>query len=416
MIIGIISPLQNHVQIIESALPTELNYVKITEEDLVKFVGVGAVINNDKCNLLTELQRIYGNVLISGDTLWDEKACHHLLSVLHGLLLIDTTPLSPDELPSGQYWKRDEALENVAWRRQLVVTHETEFLDYLNFSTKEVQWHIKSLVELIKRHDDRKVVTNLSMEDVIKRAMQELGIDSQDIEPIPLVTVPSSHPQGLVCKPFETAKTVAEEEVTESPDEELIDSSEQQRPLEETEEQLSTDNTEPKNYELPPADRNLQGGIKVRSVDDPLLIKENFAYLKIKDGTIALLLPASFQLPTQSIEGKEYQVLVFTAPNLGDTGLQELKIQNQIIDAVNQSRVDTKSSVKRQSIISQEKIVAENADDLQQLVAQKVHLDQLIKSARAAKDDATVAELRKQRRSIRRQINAIGGGMDNATS
>ena len=110
---------------------------------------------------------------------------------------------------------------------------------------------------------------------------------------------------------------------------------------------------------------------------------------------MVLFIPAGTQLSTQIIDGVEYQTMVFTAPDLGNTGLQPLKIQNAM-----------GHSVKRQPISAHTSSV--DTSKLQQLLTQKTYLDQSIKEARAANDEARVIELRKQRRLIRRQINKWG--------
>lgn len=400
MIIGFISSNQSHIQLIKTEMLSKFKFICLEEKDIVSLVGIGKLVNADKIPLLNNLQKIYGNVFISGDAIWDEKACHHLLSTLHGMLLIDTTPLQPNDLPSGQYWTQEGITNTVEWRKQLVVTHEADFLDYLDFSNKAVHWHLKSLSELIQRYDDKKDVINVSMEDVIKQAMTDLGIDL-------LQEVVADSPQQKVQISDTESSEDIDENISEGADDigdtggNISENTDDEPATSVSESQTSSSNT----YRLPPATIQQKGGIKVRNVNNPPKLTENSVALKLTNGTISLLIPANLQLPIQTINKKEYNVLVFTAPNLGNTELQSLKIHNNSSvtpQPIQPIKTSTKSHTKYQNSVT-------GNSDLQQLVAQKVQLDQAIKIARAANDELTVNELRKQRRSVRRQINAIGG-------
>lgn len=403
MVIGFISSNQNHIQLIKTEVLSKFKFICLEEKDIVSLVGIGKLVNANKIPLLNNLQKIYGNVFISGDALWDEKACHHLLSTLHGVLLIDTTPLQPNDLPSGQYWAQEGLTNAVGWLKQLVVTHEADFLDYLDFSNKAVHRHLKSLSELIQRHDDKKDVINVSMEDVIKQAMTDLGIDSL------LEVVADSSQQKVQISDTENSENIDEniDDSTESSEDtgDDIDEDISDEPATSVSgDQTSSSNT----YRLTSATIQQKGGIKVMNVNNPPKLTEGSIALKLINGAISLLIPANLQLPIQTINKKEYNLLVFTAPDLGNTELQFLKIHNNSVVTSQPIKTSTKSHTKYQNSVT-------GNSDLQQLVAQKVQLDQAIKIARAANDELTVNELRKQRRSVRRQINAIGGASNETT-
>lgn len=345
MIIGIISSSPDHIQSLHGALP---DFVQVTESDIISAVGVGKLVAGDKRPLLDNLFSTYGNVMISGVAMWSEVLSHHLVSTLNGTLILDTTSI---QLPSERYWEYDGVKEWVTESKFLYYQPNTIYMDFDD--TVQYQNQLGAILEMVANANDKRSDTTMSMEEVIKRAMEDLGIE-------PAIKVDSNNTTKVASSPSKlVAEQPAEVVVTPSP----VTISSKEAPSKDT------------------------------------IISE--VYLKLKDGTMALFIPSNIQLPAQVIDGREYHTLVFVAPNLGDTGLQSLKIQNDVTTA-SQSTSPVAPPVY--------------ATNLQQLVEQKVQLDHDIKSARAANDEARVAELRKQRRIVRRQINTIGGGANVATT
>lgn len=380
MVIGVVSSTQSHIQLIKDTIATKYDFTHVTEENIVSAVGIGRLVTGDKRPLLDNLQHTYGNVLISGDALWSETLCQYLLGDLGGSLLIDITLPKPDELPHGQYWGYEGIMD---WAIQAQSKRATPHqfkratpydgtIVYLDTDDSQFQFNMVALMEVIQNHYKKEDVVDVSMEDVIKRAMADLGIEppAQDT---PIVDSSKSQTEETTLPEVkETVEIVAQHPIA-----------------------LST-NPHPtivSSDEVTPEENH---NSSTSSITDDTQV-----YLKIKDGTMALFLPTSIQLPAQVISGVEYHTLVFTAPDLGNIGLQPLKIQNLVAP----TKVE-RHPISAPVVSSQP---AGDSSDLRQLVAQKVQLDQSIRDARAAGDETTVNELRKQRRLIRRQINAIGG-------
>ena len=358
MILGIISPFPSQIQSIISKLPPKYNFVHVTESDVLTAIGLGCLINSNKSRILDVLQETYGNVVISGSAMWDEASRTHLQE-LGGLWVCAEQLPDKSEIPQEQYWS----------------LHDDTDLYRPEGST------IKTLLPTIRMRaaKDRKGVIHMAMEDVIQKAMQDLGIESSAEmmevmdDPLPQAVPEAPVPVEVINESNVPAEMGDKTEATE-----VLSSPEQP-----TEQVLTSSPEVISTLEMSTAEK--------QNSDTSSSKSDLNVYLKIKDGTIALFLPTELQLPTQIVDGVEYQTLVFTAPDLGDVGLQLLQIQNIPM---------------RQPSISN--TVSEDVDHLQDLVAQKVQLDQAIKTARAAGDESTVQQLRKQRRSIRRQINAIG--------
>lgn len=379
MVIGVVSSTQSHVQLIKDAIATRYDFTHVTERDIVSTIGIGKLVNCDKAPLLDSLQDTYGNVLISGDALWSEALCQYLLTNLRGSLLIDITLPKPGELPHGQYWGYEGIMAWVIQSQFKRAPQHDGSVIYLDVDNSQFQFNMTALLETIQQHDDRRDVVNVSMEDVIKRAMKDLGIELPPAQVVTEETAPKE--ESEVEKTVEMIKETVEVAA--------------QHPTALSIEQPPTIVSTPK---VAPE--------KKQDLNTNSTNSDSQVFLKMKDGTMALFIPVNIQLPAQVIGGVGYHTLVFTAPDLGNTGLQPLKVQNAVIPA-------TSSVVHRHPIMTPQ--VTVDSPDLQQLVAQKVQLDQSIRDARAAKDEATVAELRKQRRLIRRQINAIGGSVNVTT-
>ena len=363
MIIGVISSTRSHIQLIKDAIATRYDFTHVTERDIVSTIGIGKLVNCNKAPLLDSLQDTYGNVLISGDALWSEALCQHLLTNLRGSLLIDITLPKPGELPHGQYWGYEGIMNwAIQFQSKRAPQHEGNVI-YLDVDNSQFQFNMTVLLETIQQHYDKKEVVTMSMEDVIKRAMADLGIES-----LPTQEVSKDVPEKVIPEPLieETLEIAAQHPIA-----------------------LLTNphpTIEPSNEKSP--EKN-----QIPDISSP--INNSTVYLKMRKGTMVLFIPANTQLPAQIIDGVEYQTIVFTAPDLGNTGLQPLKIQNAL-----------EYSVKRHPISAHMSSI--DTSELQQLLTQKTYLDQNIKEARAANDEARVIELRKQRRLIRRQINKWG--------
>ena len=276
-------------------------------------MNIGVIVySTQKFQLLELLEREYKNIVVSGDLFLDQDV------------------------------------------RAAIVSHNGEIIEVND-------------AEVLQLNNEffGKVVSDLSIEDSIKKAMAELGLDPEEITETP---EPEKMVQTPEVQPTEPEKTPEPEpEVTE---------------------------------EFPPNLPNTQSDepevSKPLNEEQTTQIKQNTSiYLKIKDGTVALFIPEGAQLGRTEVGGESYSTIVFRAPDLGNTGLQEL---------VQVAQAQPVERVKRVPISSDSSLI--------ELVREKSRLDEQIKSARQSGDEVLVKQLRKQRRQVREQINYWGFNND----
>ena len=126
-------------------------------------------------------------------------------------------------------------------------------------------------------------------------------------------------------------------------------------------------------------------------VSKPTIEIPNDVFLKLRDGTIALLFPQNIleHLPVSKVNGQDMVQLTFRAPDLGNLNLQQLSILN-----VEDSEPTPPMEVTPTNLL--------------ELVQEKSKIDQAIKEARATGQDQQVKELRRQRHVLRNKINKFG--------
>lgn len=369
MIVGVISPFQSDIQSIHKAMDGMGNFTYVTEAEVVKYTGIGKLVNCSKEPLLQALDEAYGNILVSGDILMDESARDYILKSGGVVIVVWHLPSVEELYPEG-YWE-DMDVVNAAVKDRLTGIYQQNrdkgwmvCLDFEDCRDKSINLLDQTVAIIHQNATEKRDVINVSMEDIINKAMRDLGvepIDSKAIEPAqsPKLETPrvEEAPELPAAQPAELSSDV---EVDKLP-----------------------------NVENPPPEIPQQSS--------------KSTYLKMKNGTMVLFIPSNYQFPAQVIGGVEYQTIVFRAPDLGNVDLQELKILNEIVAQPHPSPTIRKP------------VHAVDSSDLAQLVAKKVQLDQDIKSARQNSDKSLVELLRKQRRQVRRQINAIGGGKGNGT-
>lgn len=377
MILGIISPFPSQVNAILNQLPEDI--ISVTEVDILNVLGLGRFVHSDKSHILDCLLETYGNVVVSGAALWDKELTSHFNDIGGTFVSIKQYP-DASEIPTEQYW-------------------ESRYSQYIPTG---VDVHLLMNQIRLQSSKDTKGVVNVSIEDTINKAMLELGIEpellnapKQPVEPVP------DQSQEILPGVVEeqSAEPVPKLEIKVAPPEQEI----QLIPVEELPEIVSTQPAEQSVEPLPlpvPAPEPVSEPLPVPApepVPEPeisvTIMAEANVYLKIKDGTIALFIPEDIHLPNQVINNISYTTLVFKAPDLGNTGLQELSITNLI------SKPTPRKSITNSQV----------SEDLADLVSRKVQLDQAIKAARADNNETLVNELRKQRRHVRRHINSIGG-------
>lgn len=151
----------------------------------------------------------------------------------------------------------------------------------------------------------------------------------------------------------------------------------------------------------------------------------NALYCKISGNKMALLIPEGMKLEQQTIGDMVFNVITVDVPDLKNTKLQELtqavapqpkKVEKPIMNPpVDEKPVEKKKPelvpmpVNPKGYDEHKKRLKEdfNIDvDLDDLKSEKARLDDAIKQARAAGDQELVDSLRKQRRAVRKKINA----------
>lgn len=219
--------------------------------------------------------------------------------------------------------------------------------------------------EILQITSIRKDDTDMTMEESIKNAMRELGmeVDDDGAEEQPVKKPEPKNPVKQVKVEKEPEKKIAEDFI--NPPEEA-------------------------------AETDVSGQEEGEEADA--------IYVKISDDRMAVLLPVGLQMERQTIGGMEFNVATVGLPDLKSTKLQELAIVTQ--------KPEPKKPVKRTPIVTEKeptkpiKTVVVSGE-ISDLVAEKARLDAEIKKYRQLGDVDTVNELRKQRRAVRNKINKL---------
>lgn len=141
-------------------------------------------------------------------------------------------------------------------------------------------------------------------------------------------------------------------------------------------------------------------------------------YVKIKDGIVALIFGSDIEFQHKELGGKPMNVLSFKMPDVSSEKLQELEVISEsekpectkIEKEVKKPEPEPeKKAVKRTPIVNKEDSTEDSNDVLTELKNQKQAIDLQIKDARADGDTELVNSLRKRRRALRNKINSIGG-------
>lgn len=247
-----------------------------------------------------------------------------------------------------------------------------EFCDYIQNNQVGVKFSHTTedfgMLNLLKILRDTGGFTMPNIEESIRIAMRELGIDTDDTD---------------------TEEVVTENDVTEEVEDTIEDTS---MDVSEDVEETSEDVEESDESETTPA-----------------------VYVKIKDGVVALIFSSDIEFQHKELGGHLMNVLSFKMPDVTSEKLQELEViseseeQKQTENEVKKPEPE-KKAVKRTPIVNKEDSVEDSDDDmLTELKNQKQSIDLQIKEARADGDTELVNSLRKQRRALRNKINSMGG-------
>ena len=223
---------------------------------------------------------------------------------------------------------------------------------------------------------------NMRIEDTIRKAMADLGMNVDDVTDEELPKPPKKQQVKETKKP--------DKKVEKKPE-----------PVKKAPEPIMNE----------PEPEEADDGVSV------------FCKLNISEGTMAVLVPEGVKFTKQTIGGVSFDTFVVPIPDITSSKLQELPVASEEKEepAKEHSAPKKVPVVKSSSNLNKAKSAPPtaakrsvnksapvgNLDDLQ---AEKKRLDEEIKQARADGDQEAVLELRKQRRAVRAQINKMREG------
>lgn len=413
MIIGLVGPAASDTQLITELLTEEKSIQVVDSIDVIRLMDrkhINSLTTKDyhKKYFLKQLESELGTYIVTGNLLLSQEICQWILQD-GGIIVV----ISRDKMESydksvientGVYWddpniqryeleykfKRlfeelqksndgsgnlylvdlsDEDSEDL---NQLVECSQ-EWMDSEHFSLSA-----KELVSIVTRKEDN----HMTMEESIKQAMRELGVEVDD-EPTQQ-DKPVEKPKTIEKKQ-KPVKKVTQEPIMEPTDVET--EVEGQMTLEEFENDSAQEESE----------------------------ENNSVFVKLTDTTMALLLPVGLQLEKQSIGGMEFNVATVSVPDWESRKLQELELktekQPELKTQAKTKPVETKTktpkSVEKKPIAQESVKIVVESGDLKELQEEKARLDAEIKKYRAEGDMDTVNALRKQRRAVRGKINSL---------
>lgn len=391
MIIAVIGSTSQDVEVVASTLSHSHCIQVVDTLELLRHLDrktMGSLTTKDyhQKYLLKKLESEFGTVIVTGNIILNEEICKWVLESENNEVVIasrgslekyDEETLKYTE----KYWE-DKASQRYNLEVRFKKTYErlskasnSEHLYLVDVSEKEHMNLLKSLLtnwdvssKSIDSYDDiidlvnpRKDDDTMTMEESIKKAMRELGMDVDDNEV-------SSETKPSLKKPEKKMKDFMNPPVKEEP--------KQQPQIEESHED-STEEDE----------------------------QEDSIFVKITDDTMALLIPESIHLKSQEISGMKFNVATVSLPDLKDRKLQELTV---ITGEVHSNQVERTPIIskkeKETKKLTKVVVVSGNLVELQE---EKSRLDAEIKKARAEGDIDAVNALRKQRRAVRNKINSL---------
>lgn len=410
MIIGLVGGVASDVADVAMVL-AEDNAIQIVDAIEVLRLADRYTINSltiqsyHKQYFLKVLENTFGTVIITGNIILSDDIIDWILEN-DGLIGIvsrkDMKSYDKDTLDMlKRYWDEPSTQKyhiEVRWKKlyerlkakgkdvYYVDVSESDGLEELCEVSQEWEASLKTGVssqEILEitsiRKDDESMAETL--EESIKRCMKELGMEVTEDTPN------QEQPAEPTKKTEKKKETKKEVKKTAKKDEKIPETF--MNPPEDESEQQSDEQPEQENDEI------------------------ESIFVKISDGTMALLLPAGLQMEKQIIAGMEFNVATVELPDLTSSKLQELAIkvgtQSKSQPAPKKPQEQPKTAIKRQPIIVEKppiKTVVVSGD-LKDLQEEKARLDAEIKKYRSLGNEEQVNALRKQRRAVRNKINAL---------
>lgn len=379
----------------------------------VKIINHLPVSSNYKKLFLKSMENTYGEVIISGNLLLDESVLHWILSeggavgVVTGSKL-EEYPISILEDTLKYYVDKSmqkyelETRWNLMYER-LQKTHSdrvyllnlydseseelTKLIELISSESKEHKKEsnespMEVLVNITNSCMEVNNMGNISIEESIKKAMAELGMEVEGEE-----LVKSEKEPVVVTKP----KTKKEKKENPKP------------PVKEKT-KVEVEDTENTTEES----------------DSPTSI-----FCKISGSNMALLIPEGLTLEKRTIGNMKFDVATVSIPDFTSGKLQELPMvvetpkQPKLSSIMNPPENSTSKAKKTVETSKQPdkqlesksktprvktEVIEKNLDELR---AEKARLDSEIKAARENRDLEKVELLRKQRRAVRKKINMM---------
>ena len=406
MIIGIIGVNNDIDQVADLLCSTkDLQYADMIEVlRLSNRYMIGSLTTKlyHKKYVLKKLESIFGTVVVSGNLVLSEDVCEWLLSNGNVVAVASRDKLeSYDKSTIKQaekYWE-DKTVQRYNLEVRFKKVHEklhknSEQVYRIDLSNDNCD-DLNGLLGLIETCDDssrtdadprellelietiKEVSDTMTMEESIKKAMRELGMEVDDIEGESPQETPKKQPKE---QPKKKAAPKASEE---KPKKDFMN------PPKEVEETEATESFEEDESES--------------------------IFVKFTDNAMALLIPVGMKLERQTIGGVEFDVATVAVPDVNNRKLQELEfitapivktpdkkvVRTPIISSkpANTEKVQPKVDKPMKTIV-----VSGNLSDLQE---EKARIDAEIKKYRKMGDMDTVNALRKQRHAVRNKINKL---------
>lgn len=311
-------------------------------------------------------ENLLGNVVITGNLLLDSTVCSWLVKDSGNAVLVAVNDNQDEQKRFYDFvskHKKNVYLLNVNEEYELPSVLIRELFN-ANMCTD------KELAKLSYVEDK-----NMTIEESIKKAMAELGMEveqeSLDTKKPNNTGTKNKKKSNKDCSEDKCKDTKADEETSTSEDLE--------------------------NTPVCPVKKPNNRAENVQHIDETESSDETSSlFVKVEDGSMAILIPKNLPLKSKSIAGMDFMVATVKVPDLSLKNLQELTI-------VDSSTKDNGvSDVVRKPIL-----IEKDEQGLQELISKKKELDEEIKINREQGNEEKVSELRKQRRAIRNKINAV---------
>lgn len=413
MIVGLIGPVPQDIDMVSEMLVSDKD-IQVIDAISVLRIADRKTINSltvkhyHKKYFLKKLEAELGTVIVSGNLILSEDMLPWVLDNGGVVVVVSRDKFESypkDVLETTEKYWNDKVIQKYNLEVRFKKFHErlqtknegvgnlflidvsdenSEQLNELLEVSQEWSESVKSglkneeILEMTNvRKDDTMAMT---MEESIKNAMRELGMEVDGDEPN------EEQPKQPEPKKQPPKQPKVSKKVEEKLAEDFIN------PPEEAAETKKTGQQEDE-----------ESGEEVDAI-----------FVKVSGGHMAVLLPVGLQMEKQVIGGMEFNVATVGLPDLNSTKLQELTI-------VSQKEQSTKrvKPVKRTPIIATPEKSAKKeqpqkptktvvvSGEKSDLVAEKSRLDAEIKKYRQLGDVDTVNELRKQRRAVRNKINKL---------